>query len=97
MRLQVATEPGHCYRVEQSTNLAGNWLVSPCRIQELSTGPDGVFVGDGRVVICEVPCNPDEGGMFFRVIGRVPAAGREGACNPDEGGMFFRVHDLTVD
>jgi ribosomal protein S27E len=65
--MQVPTESGHRYRVEQSASMLGGWDVSSCSVQDVITGPDGVFVGTGGMVTCRVPCGADEGLMFFRI------------------------------
>lgn len=65
--MRVPTILGHRYRVEQSDSLQPGWKVSTCNVQDVVTGPDGIFVGTGGQVTCKVPCGTGEGLMFFRI------------------------------
>ena len=65
--MAVPTVSGHRYRVEQSESMQPGWKVSICSVQDVVTGPDGVFIGTGGTVTCKVPCGVNEGDMFFRI------------------------------
>ncbi|WP_411846090.1 hypothetical protein AAFN60_21570 [Roseibacillus persicicus] len=67
VQLDIQTLPGRYYRVEESSDMLGEWSTTECTVTDGGYA-NGVFLGNGGVVNCSVPCDELEKKMFYRVV-----------------------------
>lgn len=66
--LTLDSEAGARYRIERNPALQDAWTTARPDIEDCPVDDQGVFVGTGGPLTCEVPCEPGENAMFFRVV-----------------------------
>lgn len=67
VQLEIETLPGRYYRVEESADMLNNWITTNCTVTDGGYA-NGIFVGNGSIVNCSVPCDELEQKMFYRVV-----------------------------